>query len=133
MLGDVGQVGKWLFDLKLDIHSATISVVAAAPGSAVSRFISVAIGAPPGAILFLSDIAEELDAARAAGMQTILLARAPSRCPDRSAHACVAAFDAIVPDDVQFVDGIPHTATGKILKTALRDQFKSYRFPNAAA
>ena len=38
-----------------------------------------------------------------------------------------------MPDDVAFVDGIPHTATGKILKTALRDQFKSYSFPNAAA
>src|SRR5206468_2858066 len=38
-----------------------------------------------------------------------------------------------ITDDVAFVDGIPHTATGKILKTALRDQFKSYRFPNAAA
>ena len=38
-----------------------------------------------------------------------------------------------MPDDVAFVDGIPHTATGKILKTALREQFKSYRFPNAAA
>jgi fatty-acyl-CoA synthase len=37
-----------------------------------------------------------------------------------------------MPDDVAFVDGIPHTATGKILKTALRDQFKSYSFPNAA-
>jgi fatty-acyl-CoA synthase len=38
-----------------------------------------------------------------------------------------------MPDDVVFVDAIPHTATGKILKTALRDQFKDYRFPNAAA
>ncbi len=38
-----------------------------------------------------------------------------------------------MPDDVAFVDGIPHTATGKILKTALRDQFKAYSFPNAAA
>jgi len=38
-----------------------------------------------------------------------------------------------MPDDVAFVDGIPHTATGKILKTALRDQFRDYRFPNAAA
>jgi fatty-acyl-CoA synthase len=37
-----------------------------------------------------------------------------------------------MPDDVTFVDGIPHTATGKILKTALRDQFKSYSFPNSA-
>ncbi|HZR87412.1 MAG TPA: fatty-acid--CoA ligase [Bradyrhizobium sp.] len=38
-----------------------------------------------------------------------------------------------MPDDVAFVEGIPHTATGKILKTALRDQFKAYSFPNAAA
>jgi acyl-CoA synthetase (AMP-forming)/AMP-acid ligase II len=38
-----------------------------------------------------------------------------------------------MPDDVVFVDAIPHTATGKILKTALRDQFKAYRFPTVAA
>jgi fatty-acyl-CoA synthase len=38
-----------------------------------------------------------------------------------------------MPDDIAFVDGIPHTATGKILKTALREQFSGYRFPNAAA
>src|SRR5438132_398919 len=38
-----------------------------------------------------------------------------------------------MPDDVAFVEGIPHTATGKILQTALRRQFKAYRFPNAAA
>jgi fatty-acyl-CoA synthase len=37
-----------------------------------------------------------------------------------------------MPDDVVFVEGIPHTATGKILKTALRDQFKTYSFPSAA-
>ena len=37
------------------------------------------------------------------------------------------------PDDVAFVDSIPHTATGKILKTALREQFRGYSFPNAAA
>jgi fatty-acyl-CoA synthase len=38
-----------------------------------------------------------------------------------------------MPDDVVFVDAIPHTATGKILKTALRDQFKTYSLPTAAA
>jgi fatty-acyl-CoA synthase len=36
-----------------------------------------------------------------------------------------------MPDDVAFVDEIPHTATGKILKTKLRDQFKEYRLPTA--
>ena len=38
-----------------------------------------------------------------------------------------------MPDDVQFVDEIPHTATGKIKKTDLRTKFKDYRFPSAAA
>jgi fatty-acyl-CoA synthase len=34
-----------------------------------------------------------------------------------------------LPDDVAFVDELPHTATGKIQKTTLREQFKAYRFP----
>ena len=34
-----------------------------------------------------------------------------------------------MPDAVAFVDDIPHTATGKIQKTTLRDQFAEYRFP----
>jgi len=34
-----------------------------------------------------------------------------------------------MPDDVVFVDEIPHTATGKIQKTALRDKFKDYVLP----
>jgi fatty-acyl-CoA synthase len=38
-----------------------------------------------------------------------------------------------MPDDVAFVNSIPHTATGKILKTSLRDQFKDYTLPTAAA
>lgn len=35
-----------------------------------------------------------------------------------------------MPDDVVFVDAIPHTATGKIQKLTLRHQFADYRFPN---
>ncbi len=35
-----------------------------------------------------------------------------------------------MPDDVAFVDEIPHTATGKISKLTLRAQFKDYRFPS---
>jgi fatty-acyl-CoA synthase len=34
-----------------------------------------------------------------------------------------------MPDDVVFVEEIPHTAAGKIKKTALRDQFRDYRLP----
>ena len=38
-----------------------------------------------------------------------------------------------MPDDVAFVDEIPHTATGKILKTRLREQFHDYRLPSVQA
>jgi fatty-acyl-CoA synthase len=38
-----------------------------------------------------------------------------------------------LPDDIVFVEEIPHTATGKILKTALREQFRDYVLPTAAA
>ena len=33
-----------------------------------------------------------------------------------------------MPDDVAFVDEIPHTATGKIQKRTLREQFKDFKF-----
>jgi fatty-acyl-CoA synthase len=37
-----------------------------------------------------------------------------------------------VPDDVIFVDNIPHTATGKIQKTALRESYQGH-FGNGSA
>jgi fatty-acyl-CoA synthase len=36
-----------------------------------------------------------------------------------------------LPDDVVFVDEIPHTATGKIYKLKLREQFKDHKLPTA--
>jgi fatty-acyl-CoA synthase len=36
-----------------------------------------------------------------------------------------------IPDDVVFVETLPHTATGKLLKIKLRDEFKSHRLPTA--
>lgn len=35
-----------------------------------------------------------------------------------------------LPDDVVFVKELPHTATGKLLKTRLREQYKDYRLPD---
>ncbi|MDR3481244.1 MAG: 3-(methylthio)propionyl-CoA ligase [Burkholderiaceae bacterium] len=35
------------------------------------------------------------------------------------------------PDDVTFVDELPHGATGKILKNKIREQFKEYKLPTA--
>jgi fatty-acyl-CoA synthase len=37
-----------------------------------------------------------------------------------------------LPNDVVFVDCIPHTATGKIQKTALRERFRDHRFTDSA-
>ena len=34
-----------------------------------------------------------------------------------------------LPDDVIFVDELPHTATGKILKTKLRSEYGDYKLP----
>jgi len=36
-----------------------------------------------------------------------------------------------IPDDVVFVEQLPHTATGKLLKTKLREDFKDHRLPTA--
>ncbi|MEX0960478.1 MAG: AMP-binding protein, partial [Burkholderiales bacterium] len=36
-----------------------------------------------------------------------------------------------IPDDVVFVDQLPHTATGKLLKTKLREDFRDYKLPTA--
>ncbi len=36
-----------------------------------------------------------------------------------------------MPDDVAFVDELPHTATGKLLKTKLREDFRDYKLPTA--
>ncbi len=35
------------------------------------------------------------------------------------------------PDDVLVVDDLPHTATGKLLKTELRERYKDYKLPTA--
>ncbi|HET7709897.1 MAG TPA: long-chain fatty acid--CoA ligase [Sphingomicrobium sp.] len=38
-----------------------------------------------------------------------------------------------MPDAIEFVDELPHTATGKLSKRTLREQFSHYRFANAEA
>jgi enolase-phosphatase E1 len=62
------------------------------------RRIASEIGLSANQILFLSDIVEELDAARAAGMKTTLVARAPATCPTNGAHPCVSDFTSIAID-----------------------------------
>ena len=38
-----------------------------------------------------------------------------------------------LPDAIEFVDALPHTATGKLSKLQLRDKYRDYRFADAAA
>jgi fatty-acyl-CoA synthase len=65
-----------------------------------------------------------------------LLIIVPKKDREPTKEAILAFMDGKIakwwmPDDVVFVPEIPHTATGKIQKTTLRDQFKAYRFANA--
>lgn len=62
----------------------------------------------------------------------LIIVRKPGKEPTKDAllgHLKGKIAKWWMPDDVTFVDEIPHTATGKILKTKLRDQFKDYRLP----
>ncbi|MEI5677666.1 MULTISPECIES: fatty-acid--CoA ligase [unclassified Mesorhizobium] len=65
----------------------------------------------------------------------LVIVRKPGKEPEKS--DILGFMDGKVakwwmPDDVAFVDEIPHTATGKIQKTTLRKQFSDYRFPTDA-
>ncbi|TCZ66109.1 acireductone synthase [Roseicella aquatilis] len=57
--------------------------------------IAAALGLPPGDILFLSDVAEELDAAAAAGMQVCQLVRAADGTAASGRHPAAADFPGI--------------------------------------
>ncbi len=37
-----------------------------------------------------------------------------------------------LPDEIVFVESLPHTATGKLLKTALREEYRDYKLASAA-
>jgi enolase-phosphatase E1 len=57
--------------------------------------IATALAVPPASVLFVSDVAGELDAARAAGLQTRLCVRPPALPPAASSHTIIESFDAI--------------------------------------
>jgi enolase-phosphatase E1 len=57
------------------------------------KSIGYTLGAATGSMLFVSDVAQELDAARDAGMYTALMVRPGSSRPADSQHACIESFD----------------------------------------
>jgi enolase-phosphatase E1 len=55
--------------------------------------IAAALERSPSEVLFLSDVAAELDAARTAGMRTALCVRTPGSAPPAGAHPVIRTFD----------------------------------------
>jgi len=89
--GDLGGLFSGHFDTRIGHKRDTESYLR----------ISERIGLPPGAIMFLSDVVEELDAAREAGLGTILVDR-PEDYPEprldvaRHGHCRVVCFNDIL-------------------------------------
>lgn len=83
--GDLGPLFSGYFDVRIghkrDPHSY--------------RRIAEAIGVSPAAILFLSDVREELDAARRAGLKTTWLVREGPVAGPAAAHRQARSFDRI--------------------------------------
>lgn len=57
------------------------------------KAIGNALGAATGSMLFVSDVTQELDAARDAGMYTALMVRSGGSKPADSQHTCIESFD----------------------------------------
>jgi enolase-phosphatase E1 len=88
--GDLGQLFTAYFDTEIGHKRDADSY----------RLIADALHRRPADVVFLSDVVEELDAAREAGMQTVLLDRREDYPQPRDADACnghrrVEAFDRI--------------------------------------
>ena len=65
-----------------------------------------------------------------------LLVIVPQPGEELTKEEVLAFFDGKIakwwtPDDVAFVEDLPHTATGKLSKLQLREQFKDYKLPDA--
>ncbi len=61
------------------------------------RLISAALDLAPAEVLFVSDITAELDAARAAGLQTALSVRPGQPDPEMPAHEVIHSLDRVFP------------------------------------
>ncbi len=59
------------------------------------RKIATEVGVPPEQIWFTSDVADELDAARRAGMQTALCVRSQGPPPEASGHPVIRSFEGV--------------------------------------
>jgi enolase-phosphatase E1 len=81
--GDLTPLLRWHFD----------TAVGAKIEAASYRRIVAAAGAEPAQVLFISDVVKELDAAREAGLQTLLCVRPPAVPPLAATHPIVHTLD----------------------------------------
>jgi len=85
--GDLTPLLRWHFD------------TAVGPKTEVASYVRIAeqISSPPDRILFVSDVTKEIDAARAAGFQTLLCVRPPGDPPvNAETYPMVRTFEEIV-------------------------------------
>jgi enolase-phosphatase E1 len=83
--GDLAPLFRGFFDTRMGAKREAASYAR----------IAAELGEAPGAILFLSDVAEELDAARAAGLVTCQLVRAGDGTISAGRHPEAADFPAV--------------------------------------
>jgi enolase-phosphatase E1 len=83
--GDLTPLFRGFFDTRMGAKREAPSYVA----------IAAALGLPSGQVLFLSDVAEELDAATAAGMQACQLVRAADGTLASGRHPAEADFPGV--------------------------------------
>lgn len=85
--GDLTPFLRWHFD------------TATGPKTDAASYARIAaeVSSPPDRILFVSDVTKEIDAARAAGFQTLLCVRPPALLPVNAAtYAVVETFEQVV-------------------------------------
>jgi enolase-phosphatase E1 len=81
--GDLTPLLQWHFDTAMGAKTEAGSY----------RRIAAATGVEPAQVVFISDVVKELDAAREAGLQTLLCVRAPAIPPPVATHPIVRTFD----------------------------------------
>jgi enolase-phosphatase E1 len=84
--GDLTASIKSFFDTQVGSKTSTESY----------KKIAIASGYPENQFLFFSDTVEELDAARSAGMQTVLVVRSSGADVPTAGHAAIKSFDELV-------------------------------------
>ena len=84
-------------DLSLRIHGYFDTTTGPKRESASYAKIAASAGLPPRNFLFISDVVQELDAARAAGMHTALSVRPGTAAPASNGHAVIGDFDCVFP------------------------------------